>query len=186
MCTTIDIFYFNLYEFVYWSVVLCIYCGTLNNSYCIGELHLAEMPWSFILVLKKLWRNSVTKSNCNGNPSQLSVTIDNSDGKLWRNRHNFRHNLWWIPSQSSKKSSSSIICLKLWRKFPPQNICDAKNSVTNVGHNKLWRKPVRHNLNCDQWNCDGQISVTVCTFPSQFLDFSATIYPFSHSGPQSI
>ena len=43
-CTTVDVFWFNLNEFGYWGVVLCIYSCTLTNFYCIGQLHLAEIP----------------------------------------------------------------------------------------------------------------------------------------------
>jgi len=163
-CTIVDISCFNLFEFGYWSIVLCIYCGPLNNFYCTGQLHLAEIPWSLILVLKKLWRN-LWWNSVKTKLWRKSLTSFHHNWWQWRKIvtevcHNLRHNLLRIPSQSSKKQSSQFhhpveIVAEISVTIPKslsQNICDGKNSDTNVDHNKLWRKPIRH-------NCDGPVTI---------------------------
>ena len=143
-------FCFNLYEFGYWSVILCIYCDTLNNSYCTGELHFAEMPWRFILVLKYLWRNSVTKSNCDATQFVTDPTQ--------------------FPSQSSKKSSRPTICLKLWRKFPSQ-FPSQFLTVTKY----LWWKKFCHKCRSQFPSQSALFRHNFLIFPSQFVHFPVVI-----------
>ena len=133
-------------------------------------------PWFSIFFLKfqKLWRNlwrkSVTKRNCDGNPSQYSVAIGHCDGDLWPKSAKicdglggFCHKLWrtWcIPSQIV---TDSVIIFLVRHNFPKGIIffysywenCDGHfrhNFRHNVRHNSkhsvtklLWQTFFRHN-----------------------------------------
>jgi len=143
----------------------------------------------------KLWRNGKAPSQfCDGkwrNPSQ------NCDGF----RHNFpgRHTTNVktpdpppkIVTDFPSQFPSQMYCDgKSPSQFPSQTYCDGLNPSQIVRHKILWRNFCRHNVRhklwrtrhnfiCDEWNCDGQISVIIsvtnCTFSSQIQEFSVTI-----------
>jgi len=82
---------------------------------------------------------------CDGNPSQFSVTIflPGAIPPL--------EIVTDFPSQFPSQIFFVTECFrhkKLWRTFVRHNF-----------RHKLWR--TRHNLICDEWNCDGVLSVTI-------------------------
>jgi len=130
----------------------------------------------FFLKFQKLWQNlwrkSVTKRNCDGNPSQNSVAIGHCDGDLWPKSTRicdglggFRHKLWRTPSQFFLVRHNFPKDITFFYSYLGN--CDghfhhnSKQSVTISVTKLLWRTVFCHKF-------PSQIIVTKCC-PSQIV-----------------
>ena len=132
-----------------------------------------------------LWWKSVTIFRCN---SLLWRKIVTDFRQVCDGRWQFRHKLWRRPSQLSLSVTVSPTvmipslqnCDRRFRhnvhhnyQFSVTMDCDGKSSVTIILSqiivtDEIPSQSVRHNLNCDQWNCDRLFCVTLWIFLSQF------------------
>ena len=185
-------------------MVVSIYSGTLQNFDLIyNSLYLncmqGEIIFFFIVLTKlwwNLWRTFVTKPNCDGNRSQIAVTIANSDARLWRKSvrncdgpvtnpskfvtepHStpfqncngiFHHNFRHNFRPNVRHNFITSVTMSVTNFFVTENLrhnCRSQKIVTDRVPSQLWR--ARQKLNCDQWNCDVGFSVTISVTISVF------------------
>jgi len=159
LCRIFIVIYMNL---VHYNDVVAFFFF-LHLSSLIFCVRCAQNGWPFFILHftfsdGKLWRNSVTKTTCDGYPSQFSVTNCDGIGKL-------RHNLWrkltdsvtilWRTSPIPSQKPSP------WAIPPPEFVTEFPSQFPS--QNFLWRKTPSQIPS--QIFCDGKISVTI--FPSQ-------------------